>query len=141
VKIAHALTGVGRLYIETAPLIYYVETNPRYIDRMDAVVAVVESQPIRAYSSVITLTEVLIQPIKAGNKTLEQNYRDSLVNSGNYQLVPITLAVAESAADLRARYNLRTPDALHVAAALNMGCDAFLTNDVGIKRGTEGHDA
>jgi len=108
---------------------------------MDAVVAVVESQPIRAYSSVITLTEVLIQPIKAGNKTLEQNYRDSLVNSGNYQLVPITLAVAESAADLRARYNLRTPDALHVAAALNMGCDAFLTNDVGIKRGTEGHDA
>jgi len=48
--------------------------------------------------------------------------------------VPISAGVAESAADLRARYNLRTPDALHVATAIDAGCDAFLTNDTGIKR-------
>ena len=49
-------------------------------------------------------------------------------------LIPVTLPIAESAADLRARYNLRTPDALHVASALSSGCDAFLTNDAGLKR-------
>jgi predicted nucleic acid-binding protein len=35
--------------------------------------------------------------------------------------------------ELRARYRLRTPDALHVACAIDMGCEAFLTNDKGIK--------
>jgi len=137
VKIADALKDVGRLYIETAPLIYYVETKPTYIARMDAIIDTVENQTIRAYSSVITLAEVLIQPLRTGDETLEQEYRDILVNSGGYQLVPTTIPVAESAADLRARYNLRTPDALHVASALRAGCDAFLTNDTGIKRVTE----
>lgn len=46
---------------------------------------------------------------------------------------------ASSAASLRARYQLKTPDALDVATAIEMGCDAFLTNDAGIKRVTELH--
>lgn len=132
-----ALKGVGRLYIETAPLIYYVEANPIYIQRMDAIIDAVENQPIRAYSSVITLAEVLIQPLRTGDKVLEQEYRNILVNNESYQLIPITVHVAEIAADLRARYNLRIPDALHVASALRAGCDAFLTNDSGIKRVTD----
>lgn len=32
---------------------------------------------------------------------------------------------------------LRTPDALQIAAALVAGCEAFLTNDAGLKRVTE----
>lgn len=136
-KITDALKGVGRLYIETAPLIYYVETHPAYLARMDAIIEMVENRPIRTFSSVITLAEVLIQPLRMGDKSLEQEYREILVNSGGYRLIPITVRVAESAADLRARYNLRIPDALHVASALRTGCDAFLTNDIGIKRVTE----
>jgi predicted nucleic acid-binding protein len=38
---------------------------------------------------------------------------------------------------LRARYNLRTPDALQVATALVRRCEAFLTNDARLKRVTE----
>jgi predicted nucleic acid-binding protein len=34
-----------------------------------------------------------------------------------------------SAAQLRARYGVRTPDALQLAAALSTRCTAFLTND------------
>ena len=136
-KIADALEDVGRLYIETAPLIYYVEENPTYIDRMDAIIEAVDNGGITAYSSVITLTEVLNHPMKTGDKKLVQKYRDILVNSGSYQLAAINVQVAQSAADLRARYNLRTPDALHVASAIHRHCDAFLTNDAGIKRVSE----
>jgi len=60
-----------------------------------------------------------------------------LLNSGRFRLLQVTSRIAESAADLRARYNLRTPDALHVAAGIDARCDAFLTNDTGIKRVTE----
>jgi predicted nucleic acid-binding protein len=52
-------------------------------------------------------------------------------------MFPVSLAIADSAARLRARYNLRTPDALHVATAINAGCQAFLTNDNTLKRVTE----
>jgi len=40
-------------------------------------------------------------------------------------------------AELRARHNLRTPDALQIAAALVTGCQAFLTNDGSLKRVTD----
>ena len=46
--------------------------------------------------------------------------------------------IAEVAADLRARYNLRTPDALQAATALHSGCEAFLTNnDKHFRRATD----
>jgi predicted nucleic acid-binding protein len=113
-KIADALKAVKRLYIETAPLIYYVEENPTYVDKMDAIIATVMGGSIEAVSSVLTLTEILIHPLKQDNTQLEQEYRTILLHSRAYRLLPITAQVAISAAGLRARYNLRTPDALLV---------------------------
>jgi predicted nucleic acid-binding protein len=60
-----------------------------------------------------------------------------LYRSRNFRLLPIDAAIAEVAADLRARYNLRTPDALQLATAIKAGCDAFLTNDATLKKVTE----
>ena len=80
---------------------------------------------------------MLPQPIKLGNTQLEQEYRNILLHSGSFELLPITAQIAESAAVLRAHYNLRTPDALHIATAIAAGCDAFLTNDAGVKRVAE----
>ncbi len=134
VTIHDALTGMRRLYLETAPLIYYVEENPIYVAKMDVIITAIEDRPIEAVSSVITLTEVLTHPFRQGNIRLEQDYRDILLNSSGFRLLSVTSQIAESAADLRARYNLRTPDALHVATSIDAGCDAFLTNDAGINR-------
>jgi predicted nucleic acid-binding protein len=137
VKIRDALAGIQRLYTDTAPLISYVEENPTYVAKMDTIIEAIEDRPIETVSSVITLTEVLTHPLKLGNARLVQEYRDILLNSREFRLLPITSRIAESAAALRARYNLRTPDALHVAAGIDARCDAFLTNDAGIKRVTE----
>lgn len=48
--------------------------------------------------------------------------------------------MATKATDLRAHLNLRTPDALHLAAAIVGivgGCDVFLTNDRALERCTD----
>lgn len=37
-----AMRDVQRLYIETAPLIYYVEENPRYLAIMDRIMNAIE---------------------------------------------------------------------------------------------------
>jgi predicted nucleic acid-binding protein len=37
--------------------------------------------------------------------------------------------MAERAAELRARYRIKLPDAIQLAAAISEGWEAFLTND------------
>jgi predicted nucleic acid-binding protein len=137
VKIADALRGVSQLAFDTAPLVYFMENNPTYIVRMRSIMKQVASGHPTGKASFLVLAEVLVQPIRTSNKTLVQQYENVLVNSSDFQLVPIGEAVSRKAAELRATYNLKTPDALHVASAIVSGCDAFLTNDTGIKRVTE----
>lgn len=136
-KIDAALADVRRIYLDTAPLIYYVEANPGYVTKMDVVITAVENNPIDATSSVITLVEILSRPLQLEDHRLVQEYRDILINSGELRLIPVTVQIAGIAADLRARYNFRTPDALHMATAIHTGCDIFLTNDMDLKRVTE----
>jgi predicted nucleic acid-binding protein len=137
VRIGDALSGVKSLYIETTPLIYYVEENPAYIDRMEIIIGRVEDTSLRAVCSVITLTEVLIHPIQMGRGDLETAYRNILISGSAIHLFWVDVAIAERAAHLRSQYGLRTPDALHVATAIIAGCDAFLTNDKRLARITE----
>jgi hypothetical protein len=97
VKVSDALLGIRRLYVETAPLIHYVEENLAYVAKMDTIVEAVDSASIEAVSSVITLTEVLVHPLKLGDTRLEQEYRDILLNSSGFRLQAVTARIAESA--------------------------------------------
>ena len=133
-NIDSALQAAQRLYLDTGPLIYYFEENSSYISKMDRIFGLIAASPLVTFSAVHILTEVMVKPLQTGNDELAQEYREILVNSDAHTLVSITVPIAESAADLRARYNLRTPDALHVAAAISAGCDAMLTNDAQLKR-------
>ncbi|MCI5124431.1 MAG: type II toxin-antitoxin system VapC family toxin [Candidatus Electrothrix sp. AR5] len=94
---------------------------------------------LNGYGSVITLTEVLVHPKRNGKIALEKEYRNLLQNSRNFELIPIDADIADRAAELRSRHNLRTPDALQIAATLSVGCEAFLTNDKQLKRVDEIH--
>ena len=137
VKLGDALSGVTRLGFDTAPVIYFVEANPQYDALVTSVFQQATNGVFQGVTSIVTLSEVLVQPFIRRDIRLQQEYRDLLLNSRNFQTLPIGAVIAERAADLRARYNLRTPDALQIAAALNAGCEAFLTNDAGLKRVTE----
>jgi predicted nucleic acid-binding protein len=80
---------------------------------------------------------VLTLPYRVGNTALARRYQRFLLRSRNFSLDPITADSAEQAARLRARYGLRTPDALQISAALAAGCPAFLTNDARLQRVSE----
>lgn len=133
-RISEALRGVALLGVETSPFIYFVEQHPVYVGRMRDVFRRVDEGNPRIVTSVITLTEILVLPIETGNQAYEQAYREMLLNTETIRLERVSVAIAEQAARLRARYNLRTPDALHIATAITAGCDAFLTNDRALRR-------
>lgn len=124
-----ALQGVSALAFDTSPFIYFIERHPLHLTVMRELFRRVDAGDIIGFSSVLTLTEVLTRPLQVGNHRLEREYRSLLEHSRHFTLVPVDEQIASHAALLRARYKLRTPDALHVASALQHGCQAFITND------------
>ena len=80
-------------------------------------------------TSALTIAEVLVQPIRHSAVELQQAYIDRLMHSEHFETRPIDSVVAQRAAELRAGFNIRLPDALQLATALVAGCEAFLTND------------
>ena len=80
---------------------------------------------------------MLNKPIQQNDQAVEKAYRNMLLRSRHFQLISITIAIADQAAKLHAAYTLKTPDALQVATAMDTGCDAFLTNDKALRRVTD----
>jgi len=43
-RIEEALTGVSRLFLDTAPVIYFVERNPQFVEQVDPIFNRLESE-------------------------------------------------------------------------------------------------
>lgn len=136
-KISERLQSVTRLFLDTAPVVYYVEENAQYLARVDVVFERVDTGGLIAVTSPVTLAECLVIPIRKAQFELQQTFTDLIVAGNHVAFSVIDQPVARQAAELRARYNVRLPDSLQLAVALNAGCDAFLTNDRDLKRVTE----
>lgn len=118
--------------LDTAPLIYYIEEHPVYLPKIQPFFEASERGEFRIVTSFVTLIEVLVQPLRVGRSEVAQEYRDILLRSRALSAVPLDEGIAEAAANLRARWNLRTPDAIQVATAIRSGASWFLTNDAGL---------
>ena len=136
-KVAAALHGVARLFLDTAPLIYYVEKNPRYLAVVAPILDRVDDGSLEAVTSPVTLAECLVMPFRLGLGNLQRSFLDLIVYGRNTVFMPLDHEIAQRAAELRARYNITLPDALQIAVALSTRCDALLTNDGTLARVTE----
>ncbi len=131
-KIEIALAGVSRLFLDTAAVIYFVERNPSFVDRVDSIFERFESEIIPVVGSV-TVAECLVGALQMSLTDLEQAYM-AIFGSDDVLFVENTLTISQEAARVRVQYNLQLPDALQIAAAMGSGCQAFLTNDAQLKR-------
>ena len=80
------------------------------------------------------MLELLVKPFKDGNIELVNTIYALGSRYPNLSWVEPSLAVAERAAQLRARYNLRTPDAIQAATAIVSHATGLITNDVGLAK-------
>lgn len=119
--------------LDSAPLIYFIEDHPVYRPLVQPFFDALDSGHLHVVTSTLTLLEVLIQPLRQGEAQLADSYRSILLGAKGVRMIPITESIAEKGADLRATYNLSTPDALQVAAMMESGATAILTNDIDLK--------
>ena len=115
--------------LDTAPLIYFIEENPAYINKVQSFFDGMERGDFEVVTSTVTLLEVLVHPLREENAELAAEYRDILLKS---ELITLEIShqISEQAASLRATYNIRTPDAIQLSTSLNAGASFFLTNDI-----------
>ncbi|MBD0263786.1 MAG: PIN domain-containing protein [Tolypothrix sp. T3-bin4] len=137
-SITDRLQGVNRLFLDTAPVIYFVEQYPQYFSLVREVFEQLRNTPLMGVISPITLAECLVQPYRLEQTELQQDFIELMTDNNNIEFVPIDdETIAINAAEIRARYNLQLPDAFQITVALAAGCEAFLTNDVTFKCVTE----
>jgi predicted nucleic acid-binding protein len=121
------------VFLDTAPLIYYIEENRNYSPILNKLFFANSKGDFLFQTSVITLLEVLVYPMRANEQQLVEEYQNILCNSTSIDIIDLTIEIAIKAASLRAKYGLKTPDSIQVATALNASSDYFLTNDIRLK--------
>jgi predicted nucleic acid-binding protein len=117
--------------------IYQLEANERYVALTHYIFEWLEGSGHAAITSTITMTELLLQPYRLQNRQLLDEYYGLLSRYTHLDWIPPDLKVADIAAQLRARYKLKTPDAVQAATAVYGRATAFITNDAVFKRVAE----
>lgn len=128
------LPSGGPAYLDANAFVYTVERIDPYRTVLDSLWRDVRASGATVVTSELTLLEVLVKPLKAGDTLVEAAYRTILDISPDVRMLSVSRAVLERAAHLRAVTNLKTPDAIHAATALIEGCALFVTNDDAFRR-------
>src|SRR4051794_39524770 len=125
-----------RIYCDSVILIYFFDHagafNVRATNRLAAMAA---ARDRIAISDLVRL-EYRVKPLKAGDST-KLTLFNGFCSQPDVRVIPITTPVLERATVIRATYNFKLGDSLHLAAAVEGGCDCFLTNDTRLSRFTD----
>lgn len=113
-----------RAYLDTCIVIYLIEDTGRLSERTREFLAR-NGDTLLCVSPLVRL-EAIVKSLRDSNTKLVADYEDFL-SAQNW--LPSDDRIFDRAAQLRARYGLKTPDALHLATAMHYGCDEFWTND------------
>jgi predicted nucleic acid-binding protein len=115
--------------IDTNVFIYALEANPRYAAFADHIFSWLEQAGHTGVTSTITMTELLVQPYRAGDEQRVNEFYGLLSTFPNLEWIAPDLEIADAAARIRAMYGLRTPDSLQAATALRSHVTGLVTND------------
>ena len=133
--LANELSQINTIFIDTAPIIYYIEAHPQFGPLIKEIVDSFQSGRLIAFSSVLTLTEVLPKPIEIGDEKLTRKFAEFLKDGKNLNLIEISANIAERAGRLRGQYPyLKAIDSIQISTAIDVGADAFITNDIKLKQ-------
>ena len=131
------MTEFKRVFVDTAPIIYYLENNPLYLEIIKRFFTMCIEKNIQVVTSVITVEEYLVYPYSSGQMDIVDNFKRFL-DYINVEIVDINLDIAEQASKLRGQYKgFKAMDALQISSAIASRCDMFFTNDKQLRQEKE----
>lgn len=117
-----------RVYLDSCIVIYLVQAPPEIREAVRGALRPPDGAAPQAYVSALTRLECRVWPLRENASELLTAY-DRFFGSRDLRRCRLTGVVYDLATELRAGHGVKTPDALHLAAALDAGCMEFWTND------------
>lgn len=124
---------MGLIYLDTCLVIYLTERHPRWSSGV--LDTITKAQDVRFAISPLVKMECLVGPVRRGDPVLQRGYFESFEA---FTALAMPEPVFLQAAQLRTRFNLKTPDALHLACAQHHRCEALWTNDDRLAQASHG---
>jgi predicted nucleic acid-binding protein len=137
--LAAALRQHERIGVDTPIFIYHIEGTTHLAGLAGVALDELAGGAFTGVTSVLTLMEIAVKPLQMGRPDVAEEYEVLLANYPNLVMAAIDRPTVRRAAELRAEYRLRPADALQVAACLEQGATAFLSNDRDLRRITDLH--
>lgn len=131
------MIGFKRIFIDTAPIIYYLENSSLYMELIKKFFKECLEENVQFVTSAITIEEYLTFPYISGKVELIDNFK-RFIKYMNMEIVSIDSNIAEQGAVIRGQYkSFKAMDALQIASAIASGCDMFFTNDKQLRQEKE----
>jgi predicted nucleic acid-binding protein len=127
--------AVADVYLDACCFIYLVEGQPAWRSAVDARLRGL-GPGARIVTSQLSRLECRTKPLRDGDHALLARY-DALFAASRVAVRGLTAAVVDGATQLRAKYGFKSPDALHLASAVEGGAAAFWTGDASLARCVE----
>jgi predicted nucleic acid-binding protein len=122
-----------RVYFDTNVFIYLVEGYAAFQTSLNEIRESILHQEAEIFTSELTLCEVLVLPFRSNNTEVVNIYRQLIEESGAFTLLPTKRETYIRASLIRAQMGLKMADAIHMATAVEYGCEVFVSNDTGLK--------
>ena len=122
---------MSRVFWDTNLFVYLVEGHGR-AKQVAALRQRMMEREDELLTSALTLGEVLVKPMEAGNQELQQRY-ENVITAGA-TVLPFDARAAPRFAEIRRDRSIRAPDAIQLACASMAGVDLFITNDDRLSR-------
>jgi predicted nucleic acid-binding protein len=116
-------------YRDTNIVIFAVERENQWSTVLKDLFKAIDERAIHAFTSQLTIAEILVKPIAMGADDLIGTYNQVLAPDSIINVVPSDRGILISAAEFRAKTAVKLIDAIHMATARLCACEFFLTND------------
>ena len=121
--------------LDTPVFVYFFQRNKEYFSRARNALKAVEDGKVAGVFSAIGMIELFTGLKKQGRHDLVLHYKVALSTFPHLTVVGgLNEKIVDLASEFRAQYGISTPDAIHIATAIDAGAKKFITNDKGLKR-------
>lgn len=118
---------MSRVFWDTNLFIYLFEDYGSLGQRVKELRSAMLARGDQLITSTLTLGEVLVKPVEAGNDELVEKYERAITSTS--VILSFDVKAAKVYAKLRCDRSLRAPDAIQLACAAAANVDLFITND------------
>ncbi len=125
---------MGPVFLDSSCFIYFIEGRTEFTQKLVPIFKQIENNTIHVFSSIISVSEVLVGPLKQNNQDLINRYHNLFTNYPSLEITSPSYKTALSAALMRVKYGFKLPDCYQLALAVESGCKSFYTNDAKLKK-------